>query len=67
MTSEEIKEQLKTKKATLESYRSGSTPANPAAVKALEDEIKQLESAVSSGQPIHRSPRRSSSFLDDCR
>jgi len=69
MTPTEIMEQIKAKKATLEDYRTCQPPADPAKVKALEDEIKQLEASVPAEQTGH-SPRRShrrSSFLDDCR
>jgi len=66
MTSAEIMDEIKNKKATLESYRSSNPPTNPALVKALEDEIKQLESSLSAKQTGPLSRRRSS-FLDDCR
>jgi hypothetical protein len=67
MTSAEIMEQIKNKKATLEGYKSSNPPADPALVKSLEDEIKQLETSLPSDQPNPRRSRRRSAFLDDCR
>ncbi len=67
MTSAEIIEQIKNKKAALESYRSGNPPADPAAMKALEDEIKQLQASLAGDQTGPRKTHRRNPFLDDCR
>lgn len=64
MTTAEIMEQLNAKKAALENYRSGNPPANPALVKTLEDEIKQLESSLSNNQAAPK--KRRVAFLDEC-
>jgi hypothetical protein len=64
MTEAEIMEQINKKKGTLEQYRQGNPPASGSLVKALEDEIKQLETGLSSGQPAPKRVRRA--FLDEC-
>jgi hypothetical protein len=64
MTSAEIMEQLNTKKAVLENYRSINPPANLELVKSLEEEIKQLEAALSTSQATPK--RRRAAFLDEC-
>ncbi len=63
MTEAEIMEQINKKKTTLEEARSSNS--NPTLVKTLEDEIKQLEAALTSGQAAPKRPRRTA-FLDEC-
>lgn len=63
MTEAEIMEQINKKKTTLEAARSGN--ANSTLVKSLEEEIKQLEASLTSGQAAPKRPRRTA-FLDEC-
>jgi hypothetical protein len=63
MTEAEIMEQINKKKTSLEQARSSN--ASPAAVKTLEEEIKALESSLTSGQAAPKRPRRTA-FLDEC-
>jgi hypothetical protein len=63
MTEAEIMEQINKKKTTLEEARSSNS--NPTLVKTLEDEIKQLEASLTSGQAAPKRPRRTA-FLDEC-
>jgi len=62
MTEAEIMEQINKKKTSLEEARSSN---NATAVKTLEDEIKQLEASLTSGQAAPKRPRRTA-FLDEC-
>jgi len=62
MTEAEIMEQINKKKTSLEEARSSN---NSTAVKTLEDEIKQLEASLTSGQAAPKRPRRTA-FLDEC-
>lgn len=62
MTTTSITEQLNAKKAALEASKAKN--ASPETVKALEAEIKQLESMVSGSQD--KPKRRHSAFLDEC-
>jgi hypothetical protein len=63
MTEAEIMEQISMKKTRLEQARSGNSDAT--LVKTLEDEIKQLEASLTSGQAAPKRPRRTA-FLDEC-
>ncbi len=62
MTEAEIMEQINKKKTSLEQARSSN---NATAVKTLEEEIKQLEASLTSGQAAPKRPRRTA-FLDEC-
>jgi wobble nucleotide-excising tRNase len=62
MTEAEIMEQINKKKTSLEEARSSN---NATAVKTLEEEIKQLEASLTSGQAAPKRPRRTA-FLDEC-
>jgi hypothetical protein len=64
MTTAEMMEQLNTKKAALESYKTSNPPADSEMIRKLEDEIKQLESTLGNSQPAPR--RRRAAFLDEC-
>ena len=63
MTEAEIMEQINKKKTSLEEAR--SSKANPTLVETLENEIKQLEASLTSGQAAPKRPRRTA-FLDEC-
>ncbi len=65
MTEAEIMEQLNKKRTTLEEYKSGNVAVSESEMKALEDEIKQLETSLSSAGARPRRPRRTA-FLDEC-
>ncbi len=65
MTEAEIMEQINAKKRALETYRGSSASPNAASIKALEDEIKQLESSLTGSQSAPKRPRRTA-FLDEC-
>jgi hypothetical protein len=62
MTEAEIMEQINKKKTSLEEARSSN---NATVVKTLEEEIKQLEASLTSGQAAPKRPRRTA-FLDEC-
>ena len=62
MTEAEIMEKINKKKTSLEQARSSN---NATAVKTLEEEIKQLEASLTSGQAAPKRPRRTA-FLDEC-
>jgi hypothetical protein len=64
MTTAEIIEQLNTKKSALEKYRADDPPVDAEQVKALEEEIKQLEASLSTTQTPPR--KRRAAFLDEC-
>jgi len=64
MTTAEMMEQLNTKKAALEGYKTSNPQADPEMIKKLEDEIKQLESTLGNNQTAPR--RRRAAFLDEC-
>lgn len=64
MTEAEVMEQITKKRATLEQYKTSSPPASASLVKALEDEIKQLESSLAGAAPAPR--KRRTAFLDEC-
>jgi hypothetical protein len=64
MTSVEIAEQLKIKKAALETYRASTPNANAEVVKTLEEEIKQLESSLTNNPTAPK--KRRMAFLDEC-
>jgi hypothetical protein len=65
MTEAEIMEKLNQKRTTLEQYKAGSTAVSESEMKALEDEIKQLETSLSGGEAKPRRARRTA-FLDEC-
>ena len=63
MTEAEIMEQINRTKTKLEQARSINSDAT--VVKKFEDEIKQLEASLTSGQAAPKRPRRTA-FLDEC-
>ena len=64
MTEAEIMEKLTQKRSVLEQYRSSNT-ASAAQVKTVEDEIRELETSLTTTQAEPKRKRRTA-FLDEC-
>ena len=64
MTEAEVMEQINQKRTALEQIRS-SKAADAVQVQTLEEEIKKLESSLTTGQEQPKKRRRSA-FLDEC-
>ena len=66
MTETETMEQLTKMRATLEQYRAGNLPVSGSLVKALEDEIKNLEATLPGTVAAAPAKKRRRVFLDEC-